>query len=157
MSVTVNAMKKIKLTQNKYALVDDGDYKYLSQFKWHYSKSRKTGYARGRAEGRKPSYMQHVIMGYRMVDHINGNGIDNRRKNLRYVTRSQNMRNCKIYANNTTGYKGVTRDRGLFVARIWVDNEAIYLGSSNTARGAGRLYNKASRRLHGKYGRQNPS
>jgi hypothetical protein len=108
-------MKKIQLTQGKYALVDDADYSWLSDFKWHAIKSYSTFYVRrneslGGGQYKKihmHSYILQPDIGLE-VDHINGNGLDNRRCNLRLATRYQNMRNViKKTGNYTSVFKGV--------------------------------------------------
>ena len=93
-------MKKIKLTRNQYVLVDDADYNWLNQWKWYAHlthQGAKTFYA-ARASKSVHIYMHRLIIGLRpndkrMTDHINHNGLDNRRCNLRIVTRSENSRN----------------------------------------------------------------
>lgn len=99
----MDIMKKIILTQNQVALVDDEDCEWLSQYKWYAKKCKKTFYAvrnSPRANGKQYQiYMHHEIIGYPPkgfeVDHRNGMGTDNQRENLRHVTRRQNMQNIK--------------------------------------------------------------
>ncbi len=89
-------MKKIKLSQNKYALVDDADFEFLNRWKWYAVKRPNNFYAvrnRSRTLGRGQIYMHRVILRVRMVDHVNGDGLDNRRKNLRGCNHSQNACN----------------------------------------------------------------
>jgi hypothetical protein len=125
-------MKKIPLTQGEVALVDDKDYEPLMKFQWSvYGGTReyeKTKYAlrRGvRPDGGQTTVKMHrQILGLtnqdEHVDHINGNGLDNRRSNLRIVTRSANLHNTPAYRNNRLGIKGVfyKRDRRVFVAKV---------------------------------------
>src|SRR3990167_8684300 len=103
-------MKKIELTKGQYALVDDKDFKVLSQHKWHCSFY---GYAARRDSG-KIVYMHSVILpaqeGMR-VDHINRNSLDNRRENLRVCTHRQNLWNRPKSENNTSGFKGVSWEK----------------------------------------------
>jgi hypothetical protein len=103
-------MKLIPLTQGKFAKVDDADFEWLSQWKWHYAT---TGYAQRNLQA-KPKHkmisMHTLIMETpkgREVDHINRDKLDNRRVNLRIVTRSINSHNKPAQSNNTTGHKGV--------------------------------------------------
>lgn len=98
--------KEIILTRGKTALVDDSDYPYLSQFKWHCTHY---GYA-VRFLGRKVVWMHRLILNAPTsltVDHINRNKLDNRRANLRLATHAENCRNVLKTRANTTGVQGV--------------------------------------------------
>lgn len=132
-------MNKIKLTQGKYALVDDDDYVRLKMFKWHYGVYGKTGYAKRLKWDRKKKKgkivrMHHFILplkkGY-MIDHINGDGLDNRKDNLRLVTKSQNMMNSGVRKNSNTGFTGVAwhKQNGRWRAYITIDKRQISLGT----------------------------
>lgn len=89
------------------------------------------------------------------VDHINGNPLDNRRSNLRVVTHQENMMNKKDYKNNTSKTKGVNLNKkGLWVARIQVGNERIFLGSSKDKSVAEKLRLEAEKKYFGKYDRK---
>jgi len=98
-------MRTIKLTQGKFAIVDDCDFEWLNQWKWHYS----AGYVVSKMGG-KNIYLHRFILQTppKMdTDHINHNKLDNRRKNLRVATRSQNKQNTLISRANKSGFKGV--------------------------------------------------
>lgn len=105
-------MKKIILTKGRFALVDDKDFERLNKFKWCI---RGNKYA-GRRDGKTGQIvLMHQIInktsqGF-ITDHINRNKLDNRRKNLRTVTASQNIINVGIKKNNTSGCIGVYRDK----------------------------------------------
>lgn len=90
-----------------------------------------------------------------VIDHINGNGLDNRIENLRAATRAENNRNSRVKSNNTTGYKGVCFDRreGRFVASIARDGKQFNLGYFETPEDAHAAYCIAAERLHGKFAR----
>lgn len=90
-----------------------------------------------------------------LVDHINGNTLDNRRCNLRLATVKENTRNQQISKKNTSGYKGVgwsKRDRR-WVARITVDGKAVYLGSFDRPEDAHSAYCEAAKKYHGEFAR----
>ena len=95
-------MKKIALTQGKYALVDDDDFDTLSNHKWYAEVDIRNAYAlrEWRSDGRRGSvYMHHEVVGFpkkgNVVDHINGDGLDNRKENLRIVSHRENIGNNK--------------------------------------------------------------
>jgi hypothetical protein len=87
------------------------------------------------------------------TDHINGNGLDNRRKNLRICTDSQNKCNRGKTTQNTTGFKGVTYKRTLrkYVAQIQFENKLYYLGVFPSAIDAAKAYNDKAEELHGDF------
>lgn len=98
-------MKLIKLTQNKYAIVDDEDFEYLSQWKWHF---HSTGYAR---TSNPKLYMHRLILKLKkggICDHINRDRLDNRKSNLRIVNPTQNMINTSLRSDNSSGHKGIS-------------------------------------------------
>ena len=154
---------KIPLTQGKYAIVGPRDYAHLMQWKWYYSKNRKTGYARRNSSGpnRRAIRMHRVIlerMGYKdfaKSDHVNGKGLDNRRCNLRPATNPQNGWNQGVQSNNTSGYKGVYwyKPTKKWRAQIKVNKKKIYLGYFDDIEDAVNAYNKAAIKYHGEFAR----
>ncbi len=98
-------MKKIPLTQGKFALVDDEDFEYLNQWKWKFL----SGYA-ARKKGKKTIYMHRLVnntLDNKSTDHINMNKSDNRKENLRSSTSSQNKFN-RDSMGGSSKYKGVS-------------------------------------------------
>lgn len=153
-------MKKIKLTQNKFAIIDEEFYSEIIKYKWHTdSKNRKTNYASNRCtiNMRMHRYIMQLAGFYiknKQVDHINGNGLDNRLENLRIATKQQNNRNVSKRANNTTGYKGVVKDNrhnNIFYARITINNKSKHLGTFNNILDAAKCYNQAAIKYHGEF------
>ncbi len=133
--------KEIPLSQGKVALVDNEDYKYLSQWKWFAHFNGQNWYAmRNNIKGHIPRMirMHLVIIGEKPtgmdVDHINRNSLDNRRFNLRFATRSQNNHNGRLLRNNTSGCRGVVWHKyaSKWMARIDIDNQQKYLGLFNS-------------------------
>jgi hypothetical protein len=154
-------MKKIALTQGKFALVDDEDFEKLSKFKWIYKKNRSKGnyneyvYRHTSRNNyiRKQIYLHHEIMGHGIIDHINGDGLDNRKENLRFSSKSQNQWNKRTV--NKIGFKGVKEDyrskTPLFYANISANKKRYYLGSFRTPEEAHEAYKKAAIALHGEF------
>lgn len=96
---------------------------------------------------------------WELVDHVNGDTLDNRRDNLRLATNSENQFNRDLPAHNSTGYKGVYRNtagsRKPWQAAITVNRRKIYLGSYTTPQDAARAYDAAARQLAGQFARGN--
>ena len=145
-------MKEISLTQNKIAMVDDDVYEELNQFKWHAAKIRNTFYARRMLptiNGKRGTiHMHHEVMGLPpkglMPDHEDGNGCNNQRYNLRFVTNRQNSQNKKN-VKKTSKYPGVwwVKNRGKWQSAIIVNKKRKHLGSFADEKKAFEVYKKA--------------
>jgi hypothetical protein len=85
------------------------------------------------------------------IDHVDGNGLNNRMSNLRLATRFQNCQNAKIRINNVSGLKGVSKNRSKWRARIKVNGVLHRLGNYETAHEAHEAYVKASLNFHGAF------
>lgn len=149
-------MKEIKLTQNKVALIDDDDFEYINQFKWNAHRSEKYWYA-SRSRGVR---MHRVIMKTcdgMDIDHKNGNGLDNRKENLRICTHQQNMQNQPLpRINNKLGVKGVSLEKGRrknFRATIFVKGKKVHLGYYNVLKDADEAYRIAEKKYFGDFSR----
>lgn len=166
-------MKRVKLTQGKWAIIDDEDEERVKAFKWclqrndYTRKSGETIYklyaARStyKEKSRSTALLHRFILGAnpgQEVDHVNGNGLDCRRKNLRFATRSQNRANSKFgtgvwnkkgYA--TSRYTGVKFWGRKSSAVITVRNKKIHLGSFNSEKQAARAYDHAAVYYHGEF------
>jgi hypothetical protein len=141
-------MKKIKLTKGKVALVDDEDFKWLSKHNWYASISGYNYYAQ-RTKKRKNIRMHRVILNAPkgvIVDHINGNSLDNRKQNLRLCSQSENMCNRLSPVINTSGFKGVSQIKTSkkWEAYINKDGKRVRLGNFLSAKEAALAYNKAA-------------
>jgi hypothetical protein len=151
-------MKKIKLTKGMVALVSDEDYPYLSQWKWHAEPFGNT-WAAVRNRTGKAIYMHRAITGAgkgKVVDHINGNGLDNRRENIRVCTQQENVRNRQRGKNNTTGFKGVSRfDENKYQVKIRVNGKLKHLGLFTSVYEAAEAYDKAAVHYFGEFARIN--
>lgn len=130
-------MKKIFLTQGRFTIVDDEDYDILSKYKWHALKTKMTFYAarHGKAKEKgKYIYMHREVIKCPLgkeIDHINGDGLNNTRNNLRAVTHSENMQNqTKLRSNNRTGIARVywCKDTKKWRAGITRNGKRLELG-----------------------------
>lgn len=143
--------KKILLSRNMVAIVDDTDYEWLNQWKWSYATA---GYAVRRIPGTtKIVYMHRQIMEDPQgvyVDHVNRDKLDNRRCNLRLATPSQSIRNTRGRKSYSV-FKGVSKSGKKWCARIQIHNQTISLGTFDTQREAAVAYNDAAISHFGKY------
>jgi hypothetical protein len=146
-------MKKIKLTQEKYALVDDEDYDFLSAWKWYaYKNENENTWYAGRNIGKRPNQrrvsmhriISKVTSSNILVDHKDRNGLNNQRLNLRICDKSQNRQNSKKRSNNTSGYIGVTwrKDSNTWRVQITVRGEHLRIGGFTNPKDAAQVYNE---------------
>ena len=129
-------MKKIQLSKGKVAIVDDCDFDYLNTFKWYADAHRNTWYAvrdqrmiNIRFQMRMHSFIiGNPLYGF-VIDHINGDGLDNRRSNLRIVSQRVNSQN-RYYHRNGSKPVGVSFDkrRNLWESKIYVNGKKKFLG-----------------------------
>ncbi|MBZ2166364.1 HNH endonuclease [Methanobacterium spitsbergense] len=156
-----NEIGIIPLTQDKVALVDKEDLDYLNQWKWNTLKMHNSYYALrntylGTFEGKKKFKMvrmHRLILNApknMMVDHINGNGLDNRKSNLRICSNRQNTQNRK-HGKKSSRYPGVyfNKRNKNWVARIQIKGKINFLGSFKDEKDAAKAYEKACRELVG--------
>jgi hypothetical protein len=151
-------MKKIKLVnQMLFALVDDEDYEMLSRYDWYKVRPRTVTYAYTKINNRTV-YMHQLILPIPSkdltVDHIDNDGLNNVKSNLRLATRTQQSQNRRKQINGITSkYKGVrfhNRDHA-WEANIVYNGKHIYLGSFDTEIAAAKAFNRAAKRYHGEF------
>lgn len=143
-----------------FTVVDVQDKALALQYRWWAIVTPRSTYAHTtvRIRGvRRTRRLHRLIMRCRTkeVDHEDGNGLNNRRKNLRKSTRRQNAQNQRKRSNNTTGFKGVHRYRKYWTACIQVRNRQKHLGCFPSAVAAARAYDAAARKYHGRFARPN--
>ena len=156
-------MAKIPLTQGYEALVDAEDVPKLMGHKWHvFKKPPYTCYARAGVKGTKKRTtvsMHRLLMGLEasdtalFVDHINRNGLDNRRANLRIVTPSQNRQYTKHASGRKRRYRGVyVANSGRYVATIGIGNRTNkHLGMFDRSKDAARAYDAEASKRFGEF------
>jgi hypothetical protein len=150
--------RRIPLTKGKYAIVDVDDYDKLSADKWHlFENKNSSNFYAARTQDCRNVFMHRRIMNAppaALVDHINRNGLDNRKKNLRVVTNQQNCWNSDRGINTgSSRYKGVRLDKrsGRWYASIRNNGKKMYLGSFQTEICAACAYDNAARLLRGRF------
>lgn len=155
---------KVPLTRGQFALVDALDFNVVSAYKWFALKAPTKWYAvRSKMVNCKrfTVYMAREIMNTSAeceADHKDGDGLNNRRKNLRNCLHVQNSRNLKVSRrNNKTGLKGVhwCNTSRRFIARIRCNYKIICLGYFQEAKKAALAYDEAAKKLFGEFSRLN--
>lgn len=154
--------REIPLTQNLVAIVDAADYDAVTAAgRWAAHRNGRGIYAVRNVDkpgGGKTLLRLHAFLtGWPLVDHINGNGLDNRRSNLREATKAQNGQNSGLSTRNKSGFKGVRliARTGRWIAEIRPNRKTIYLGTFATPDDAARAYDAAAVEHYGEFARLN--
>lgn len=150
-------MRELQLPSGLVALVDEDDFEsVLAAGPWHAKRDGpRTTYVVKTPKPRVQIYLHHFLTNWPETDHINGDGLDNRRSNLRQVTHRQNMANQRLRRDSKSGYKGVNRSRSRWQAGIKVDYRQRHLGTFETAEEAARAYDAAAIAAWGEFARLN--
>ncbi len=150
---------EIELTQGKVAIVDDEDFKLVSDYKWHVFQSKHDWYAKAhiKKNNKRTSLQMHrLIMDVPQdiqIDHIDHNGLNNRRSNLRFATNQQNNFNRNTHIGSSSKYKGVSWDKSAekWRAQIAINGKNNWLGCFSKEKDAAQAYNKAALKLFGEF------
>lgn len=152
---TKTTYKRIKVGKT-FAIVDGEDFERLSEHTWYYQH----GYGRAdiaESGKRKRVYLHHMVVGKhpsKFVDHINRNGLDNRRSNLRFASPGESVNNRRPF--NKSGYKGVYTDDGKrWYVKVCRDYKSKTWGGFKTPEEAALFYNDRASELFGEFAYQN--
>lgn len=130
-------------------IIDPEDFEKIKNKSFRLNKY---GYVRSNEQ----QYLHRIIMNPpddKVVDHINGNKLDNRKSNLRVCTNQENTMNRGKNKNNSSGYKGVyfNKQNQKFRAEIWIDRKKKFLGHFDNPEDGHEAYKKAAVKLHGEF------
>lgn len=151
----------VPLTMGKEAVIDAADVPLVAGRNWCAEKATDTFYAvrTQKVGGKARHFRLHRVLtgatGRDHVDHVDGNGLNCRRSNMRLATHTENMRNSRRRRDNSSGVKGVTFDKwtGRWQAKISVDGRTVHLGRFSSIEAAAEAYRKGSEKYHGEFGR----
>jgi hypothetical protein len=159
----VIAYRELRLPSGLVALVDEADYaKVVAAGPWHAAPCGKHVYVQRsiRKPGSKRSTEERLhrwLTGWNLVDHRNGDGLDNRRSNLREATPAQNSANSRLSRRSSTGLKGVTwyKRCSRWRAHITVDQKQRHLGYFDDPIEAAKAYDVAAIEAFGDFAHTN--
>jgi len=146
--------RTLLLSKGEVALLDADDFEKVGQFSWTLWTDGKRKYAYRKKNG-KNIYLHREITqatNKECVDHINGNGLDNRKENLRVVTNQQNAWNSR-YSRGVSKYRGVCRNgKNRWRAQIRIlGNKRIHIGTFKSEEEAATAYQEFSKKYHGAF------
>ena len=156
-------MKEIELTKGQVAYVDDEDFEWLNQWKWF---TRVRGhllyvsrYIKQPSGKRERIHMHREIMHPSVgviIDHIDGNGLNNQKSNLRLCNKAQNKMNSIAHRGSSSKYKGVAlRENGKWRSIIRINKKLLHLGTFVSEVEAAEAYNRMATELFGDFARLN--
>jgi len=154
-----NGPRQLKVKEH-IILIDEEDWSVVSNYKWHVVPDKNTFYARTNMKVGKHNHsipMHRLLTGMRDVeiDHINRNGLDNRRCNLRYASAKQNQ--CNRVRKNSFGYRGVYKPKNSsnYAVQIQFDGKKRHERGFKTPEAAAKRYDVLSKEWHGEFGIRN--
>lgn len=152
-------MKKIKLHNGLFSLIDDEDYELISKYKWRANPYGKNKWRAVTTIKGKNILMHRLIMNFpKEIDHIDGDGLNNIKANLRSCTRSQNKMNVgKFNGQYSSSFKGVSKAKGRngWSAYTHLNGKSIFIGTYPTETMAAKAYNNFAINNHREFARLN--
>jgi|LakMenEpi03Aug12_release.lakeMendotaPanAssembly.Ray.scaffolds.fasta_scaffold591655_1 hypothetical protein len=161
-------MKLLPLTKDKFALVDDDDYYWLSQWNWFAVEIKNTWYARRskkkgilRSNEKYEIYLHRIVMRCSdidfVIDHLDKNGLNNQKENLRICTKSENNKHTSSHKNSSSQYLGVSYDknRNKWSANLMNNGKRILFKRYNTEIEAAKAYDITAKTQFGVYANLN--
>lgn len=148
----------VPLTKGKFAVIDTADAALVSQHRWFAMQVDRLWYAVTTDRNGHVGVLLHRLLlpDAALIDHANGNGLDNRRCNIRPATQSQNIAN-RASPGSRSGFRGVAPSNppGRWIARIKVEGKTHHLGTFDTPEEAARVYDTHAVRIFGAFARTN--
>lgn len=146
----------VQLTQGFVTVVNLEDLKRIANYRWFAVVTKDQPYVVSRQKGRLHRFLTKAPIGF-VVDHINGDTLDNRRCNLRICSQAENVRNSSVRKTSKTGYKGVSyrKDTGKYRVRIYKNYRCFNFGHFDTLDEAVNCYNLNVQGLHGPFAKLN--
>lgn len=157
-------MKVISLTKNKFTFIDDEDFERVNKYKWHTNEKAKGIFYASRKPYINGKYETVALHRFitdcpkgMEIDHIDGNGLNNQKKNLRICTHTENCRNIKVRKTSKSGYKGISWDKENLKWRANIQYEGKYLnlGRFDKIEEAIEKYNNTAEKLFGSFAKLN--
>lgn len=148
----------IQLTKNKEAIIDKEDYDLIKNYHWHAVKSGNVYYASTRDSKNNNCNlrMHQLIMNHKNIDHINGDGLNNCRENLRIASQQENSFNQRPRKDSKTGFKGVHKTQNnTWIARIRLNGRTYYSKRFKTPEEAAKAYDELATKYFGEYAKLN--
>ena len=155
-------MRILKATGGEKILIDNDDYKWAKYFSWTVtwgSVNKNVASVRTYETGFRLCRVIMEVVNGQIVDHVNGNGLDNQKNNLRICTRRENLFNKKKYLSGKNRFKGVYKRKLIYKntweARINFNKKPIYLGDFSNEIDAAKAYNERAKKLYGQFAKLN--
>jgi hypothetical protein len=154
-------MKYLQLKCGSLAMVDDEDFQSLSQYSWSICKKGRTSYAIRWNKGKRVRMHRDILQAKEgdIVDHKDGNGLNNTKGNIRLCSHTENMRNqFKRRVGVSSRFKGVSfhKTKNRWESSIGINSKHVYLGRFNDENAAARAYNAAATKYFGEFAQLNP-